>query len=31
MSDITAFLEAFEAWLLDDNEIIDTTTKMNAK
>lgn len=31
MSEVKKFLEAFEAWLLDDTEITDTTIKMNAK
>lgn len=33
MNEVKQFLEAFEAWLLDDddNEITDTTIKMNAK
>lgn len=33
MSEVKQFVEAFEAWLLDDddNEIIDTTSIMNVK
>lgn len=29
MSEVKKFLEAFEAWLLDDTEITDTTSIMN--
>jgi hypothetical protein len=29
MSEVKQFIEAFEAWLLDDTEITDTTSIMN--